>query len=63
MPKPEPFTDVDFRREYPGQHVAEHEVFMSFNGDDQALAFQEWWNEAGAVAFNKWLKKRKEIAG
>lgn len=51
------FTDVDFCREYPRGRVAEHEVFMSFNNDDDAIAFQDWWNAEGAAAFGKWLPR------
>jgi hypothetical protein len=58
-PKPEPFTDVTFPREYPRDEVADHEVLMSFNGDDDAFRFREWWDEAGAVAFAAWLANRQ----
>ena len=54
-----PFTDVDFLRHYPGHSVADHEVFMAFNGDDQAIAFHEWWNESGAILFQEWLDRRE----
>lgn len=53
------FTDVSLPRQYPRQSVAEHEVLMAFNGDSDALAFHEWWEDKGAVAFGKWLKKRE----
>lgn len=59
MKKVPPFKDVDFRTEYPTGHVAEHEVFMSFNGDSQAEAFREWWDESGASAFQEYLNKHK----
>ena len=49
------FTDVEFRREYPGQTVAEHEVFMAFYNDADAGSFRDWWAEKGASLFNEWL--------
>lgn len=52
------FTDVDFCREYPTGHVAEHEVFLSFRGDDHALAFEEWWHAEGAAAFQGYLDRQ-----
>jgi hypothetical protein len=39
--------------------VHDHEVLISFNGDDQALAFREWWQEIGATYFQEWLDHRK----
>ena len=62
MPKPkgEPFNDVEFRTEYPGANVADHEVLLSFNGDSQAEAFNEWWHSEGSFAFNKFLQKQEK---
>lgn len=57
---PETFSDVDFPTEYPAKRVAEHEVFMSFNDDDDAVAFRDWWAEVGAEEFQDWLNKSKE---
>jgi hypothetical protein len=56
--KPEPFPDVDLPRTQT-VGVAEHEILLSFNGDDQAVAFAEWWYEKGTFAFNKWMQKRE----
>ena len=53
----EPFADVEFHTEYPGNRVADHEVFLSFNGDDQAVAFRDWWHEEGAAFFGDWVRK------
>lgn len=53
-----PFKDVDFLRQYPGDRVADHEVFMSFVNDQDAIDFQEWWWESGAVEFQKWRESK-----
>ncbi|MHC4757196.1 MAG: hypothetical protein ACYTE8_00915 [Planctomycetota bacterium] len=36
--------------------IAEHEMFLSFNSYDQALAFAEWLTPQGLDAFKEWLK-------
>lgn len=56
----EPFKGVDLPRMHSPQSVAEHEVLMSFNGDDDAVLFAEWWDEKGTFAFNQWVQKRKD---
>lgn len=28
----------------PSASLADHEIFLSFNDDDGAMAFDEWWN-------------------
>lgn len=56
---PKPFSDVDFPRERT-YHLAEHEVFLSFNGDSDAAAFTEWWDEEGAVVFQDWLNRQEK---
>jgi hypothetical protein len=38
--------------------MAEHEIMLSFNGDDDAVAFYEWWNSKGLTAFLKWAEKQ-----
>lgn len=53
------FTAVDFPEQHPQQDVADHEVLMAFDGDDDAILFREWWHARGAAAFGKWLTKRK----
>lgn len=59
---PPKFENVEFRREYPGASVADHEMFMSFNSDSEALAFFDWWHDKGSSAFAKWLEKEKAKA-
>lgn len=54
------FTNVELRRELPRQSVAEHEVFMSFVNDADAIQFHEWWNEIGAIRFGKWIEMNKD---
>lgn len=56
----EPFKGVDLPRMHSPRSVAEHEVLMAFNGDDDAVAFHEWWDEVGTYLFNEWMKKQKE---
>lgn len=31
--------------------VADHQVLLSFNGDDDALAWVEWWETEGYKAY------------
>lgn len=31
--------------------VAEHEVLLSFNADDDARKFMEWWSNSGEQSF------------
>lgn len=54
------YDRVQFRRELPPQTVADHEVFLSFEGDSDAIAFHDWWYAVGSAAFANWLTKRKE---
>lgn len=37
--------------------VAEHEVFMEFGCDLDAILFREWWGGAGFAAFKRWRAK------
>ena len=53
------FTDVEFRSEHTPASVAEHEIFMSFNNDSDALAFEHWWHARGAIEFQKYLDKQE----
>jgi hypothetical protein len=41
--------------------VAEHEVLMAFNGDSDALAFRDWWQEEGAVLFAEYLIREGKV--
>ena len=52
----EPFTDCNFHREI-RKHIDEHEIFISFINDDDAVLFYKWWNEKGAVLFNNYKMK------
>lgn len=44
--------------------IADHEVFLSFNGDSDAILFREWFAVKGWPAFKKWaeetIKRRGE---
>ena len=57
-PKPGPsrFIDVEFPSQFRPEDVADHEVYMSFRNDSDALAFHEWWADQGAVLFAEYLK-------
>ena len=39
---------------------AEHEVFLAFNSDWQAAAFEDWLIETGMEVFRAWAKKHRE---
>lgn len=52
------FSDVIFV-ESVEREKHEHEVFMSFNNDSDAVYFHEWWDEAGAGQFAAFVKKMK----
>lgn len=34
--------------------VPEHEVLLSFNSDEDAILFSDWWNFKGWTQFKKW---------
>lgn len=36
---------------------AEHEIFLSFNDDQDAERFVEWWESVGFKAFAEWERK------
>lgn len=38
-------------------YIPEHEVLISFNNDDDAYAFNEWWNVRGKEDFEKYYSK------
>lgn len=40
--------------------VPEHEILLSFNSDNDAVAFYEWWNEKGWTEFEKWAKRNRK---
>jgi hypothetical protein len=39
------------------RRMYDHEVLLSFNDDDGAYAFDEWWNKIGSTLFNEFLKE------
>ena len=49
------FTDVTFPDMFPSEEVAEHQVYMLFRNDDDAVSFREWWDSEGSVAFLEYL--------
>ena len=61
--KPRGFTKVELLKMHPPQSVAEHEVFLAFHGDSDAVAWEEWWHSEGSLAFAKWLETREEVNG
>lgn len=50
-----PAAMYDMPREI-ARKLADHEVFLSFNCDDQAIAFSAWWNTQGHDLFQKYLQ-------
>jgi hypothetical protein len=36
--------------------IHDHEILLSFNDDDMGYAFDEWWNEQGFTAFQKFFE-------
>ena len=54
----EPFSDFEFVTEYPSSRVADHEVFMSFTNDDDAIAFREWLASVGLELFDEYLENK-----
>jgi hypothetical protein len=44
--------------ELPAQRLADHEVYLSFTGDEDGIAFREWWRAGGAAAFLRWRKRK-----
>ena len=52
-----PKTDdvFTYARTYRQVEVAEHEVLLSFNNDDDAYDFQNWMDSAGASLFLDYL--------
>ena len=58
-PKPKPSLPVDFEiKERIEYDTSDHEVFFSFNNDEDAIAFREWFNEIGYDDFVKWLANK-----
>ena len=46
-----------FNAENTYYRVPEHEVLISFNNDDDAYAFNEWWYKRGKEEFEKFFSK------
>ena len=43
--------------------IHEHEVFISFVNDEDAVLFHEWWQAHGWKAFKKWAEHVKSEEG
>lgn len=42
------------------ESVPDHEVLLVFNGDEEAVQFEEWLTTAGWNAFLAWREKEAE---
>jgi hypothetical protein len=42
------------------REVAEHEVFLSFLHDSDAVMFQDWWNIKGSALWLKWADANRK---
>jgi len=51
----------DFKEEIT-RDIYEHEVLISFQDDEGACAFNEWWYDGGYKAFFKWAEKNMKHA-
>ena len=40
--------------------AADHEMFLSFTNDEDAVLFHAWWHIAGLKAFLKWAEKEEK---
>lgn len=47
--------DTDIRVDIP-----EHQVLLSFNNDEDAVNFNEWWNRRGLEAFAEYMENLSE---
>lgn len=61
--EPIPFPGVPGERKVVTQSVAEHEVFLVFNSDEDAASFLSWLNGPGWPAFNEWIDLVPEEPG
>lgn len=50
--KPRRLPDIETEVIY---HVPEHQILLSFNGDDDAVQFEDWWHTEGVQAFSAYL--------
>jgi hypothetical protein len=39
--------------------IPDHQILISFNNDDDAEKFAEWFNNIGSQLFVKWVEKYK----
>ena len=52
-------SDVNISNEIT-YYLKDHETFLSFNCDVYNMAFQEWWENQGHIAFIKYFNDNKE---
>ena len=57
-PKVRPIQEIVTLETETTLHVAEHERLLSFNGDDDAEWFDDWWYERGSKLFAAYVNKR-----
>lgn len=48
--------EITLNTHFPGKAVADHELFISFDNDDDALAFDNWLQADGWAAYAEWRK-------
>ena len=53
--------EPDIEREFPCFEVPIHQVLLSFNSDEHAIKFHEWWNLYGWKLFKGWYESDKEL--
>lgn len=41
--------------------VAEHEIYLSFVNDSDAVMFHDWWNQKGVDLWRKWADKNRKM--
>lgn len=56
MSKPDEYLP-DFKSEIT-RDIHEHEVFLAFNSDEHAYAFEEWWLAEGQFLFTDWVSEK-----
>ena len=49
-------VDMTGHSPLPLTFFADHELFLSFNDDDQCIAFVAWLNEEGFELFKAWAE-------
>lgn len=53
--------EVPTRETLPQKSVADHEVFLSFNSDDEGLAFRDWLFDEGYALFREYFKSWESL--